>query len=276
MDLEAKSPSLIRRWAVGLEYLGSGFRGWQAQASAVPSVQAAFESAIGEVAAHRIQLQGAGRTDAGVHAFGQVGHFDSSAARSAYAWSLGSNRLLPGDLSLRWVREVPGNFHARHEAIARNYRYVIHNQRERSAWLGGRTTWVPRPLDAASMHRAAQRLVGSHDFSAFRASECQSATPVRSLMSISVRRVGSCLVLDMRANAFLHHMVRNITGSLIEIGLERRLEQWMTELLEGRDRRLAAATAPAEGLYFVGPEYDASWALPPPPSPWFPAACDLD
>lgn len=260
----------MRRWAAAVEYLGTHYAGWQAQASQ-PSVQAALEEALSSVAAHRVATVCAGRTDAGVHALGQVVHFESDAARSPYAWLLGSNSRLPPDISLRWVQPVAAEFDARRSAVARRYRYVIHNERGRSALLSGRATWFAHPLAAEPMHRAAQALLGENDFSAFRAAECQSTTPMRNLQSIAVTRRGSFVVIDVRANAFLHHMVRNIAGALLEVGHGKRPEAWIGELLAGRDRTRAGMTAPAAGLYFLGPEYPADWGVPGPAEPWFPA-----
>lgn len=260
------------RWAAGLEYLGTRFRGWQAQESGVPSLQREFEAAISSVANHPVQINVAGRTDAGVHACCQVIHFDSAAPRTPYSWVLGSNRLLPPELSLRWIVTVPDDFHARHAAFHRRYRYVIHNHRARSAIAAGRAAWFPRELDARAMHRAGQALLGERDFSAYRASECQSPTPMRNVHFLKVWRCGEFVVIDIQANAFLHHMVRNISGVLIEIGAGRQPETWAAQLLEGRDRRLGPATAPAEGLYFVAAGYPERFALPPAAEPWFPAS----
>jgi tRNA pseudouridine38-40 synthase len=259
------------RWAAGLEYLGTRYRGWQAQQSGVPSLQREFETAISSVADHPVQLNVAGRTDAGVHACQQVVHFDSDADRTTYAWVLGSNRALPPDLSLRWIQLVPTEFHARHSAVHRRYRYLIHNHRARSALAAGRAAWFPRELDAAAMHCAGQALLGEQDFSAYRASECQSPTPMRNVHFLQVWRSGEFVVIDIQANAFLHHMVRNIAGVLLEIGSGRQPETWAAELLQGRDRRRGPATAPAEGLYFVAAGYPERFALPPAPEPWFPA-----
>lgn len=260
----------MSRWAAGVEYIGTGYAGWQALPG-ITSLQATLEQALSTVADHRIHVSAAGRTDAGVHALQQVVHFDSDAARSPYAWLLGSNSCLPADISLRWVHPVPADFHARHRAFARRYRYLIHNHAARSATLYQRATWWPRPLDAGAMHAAAQVLVGEHDFSAFRDSQCQSPTPVRLLHGLRVWRQEAFVVLDIRANAFLHHMVRNIAGTLAEVGWGRRPAAWVAEVLQGRDRRLAGRTAAPEGLYFIGPEYPAAYGLPDPPTPWFPA-----
>lgn len=234
-------------------------------------MQGELERALSLVADHAVQTQAAGRTDAGVHAYGQVVHFDSAAPRSVYAWVLGTNSRLPPDISVRWVQPVGAGFSARHSALMRSYRYVVHNHRARSALLAQRATWITPQLDAAAMHCAAQALLGERDFSAYRAAECQSSTPMRFVDAINVWRSGEFVVMDIRANAFLHHMVRNIMGVLLEIGQGRRAESWAGEVLEGRDRSRAGMTAPAAGLYFVGPEYPSQFGLPGPAQPWFPA-----
>ena len=259
----------MTRWAAGVEYLGGAYSGWQSQIGA-PSVQAEVERALSQVADHPLAVTAAGRTDAGVHAYQQVIHFDSPAARTAYAWMLGANSNLPNDVSLRWVQEVSDNFHARFGAVRRSYRYVVHNHRARSALLEGRAGWWTASLNAAVMHEAAQALVGEHDFSAFRDSQCQSKSPVRRVFSIDVFRDNDFILIDVSGNAFLHHMVRNITGVLGEIGQGRRPAKWAREVLELRDRTLAGMTVPACGLYFIGPEYPAEFALPAPSQPWFP------
>ncbi len=259
----------MRRWVAAVEYLGSHYAGWQVQAGR-PSVQGALEAALSSIAHHPVATICAGRTDAGVHAFGQIVHFDSAAAREPQAWVLGGNARLPADISIRWVRPVDTSFSARFSAASRRYRYVIHNARSRSALLAARVTWLNYAIDADAMNRAAQALLGEQDFSAFRAAECQSATPMRKLHGISVRRSGEFVVVDVRANAFLHHMVRNIVGSLLEVGAHKRPESWIAELLAGRDRTRAGMTAAASGLYFVGPDYPAAFYLPAVSEPWFP------
>ncbi|MFT4047412.1 MAG: tRNA pseudouridine(38-40) synthase TruA [Solimonas sp.] len=259
----------MARYAAGVEYIGTAYSGWQAL-SGRHTIQAALERGLGRVADHAVTITAAGRTDAGVHALQQVIHFDTDAARSDYAWLLGTNSNLPDDISLRWAQAVPLEFHARHRAVERSYRYVIHNHRARSALLLGRAAHWPRALDAGAMHAAAQALVGEHDFSSFRDSQCQSPTPMRDVRRIDVRRRGDFIVLDVAGNAFLHHMVRNITGTLIEVGLGRQSVEWVADVLAARDRTQAGMTAPAEGLYFVGPQYPAEFALPKPPTPWFP------
>ncbi len=259
----------MTRWAAAVEYQGGGYAGWQTQSHA-PSVQAAVEAALTQVAAHAVGIFAAGRTDAGVHAHAQIIHFDSDSRRSAYGWLLGANSLLPAEVSLRWVQAVRADFHARHSALARRYRYVIHNSRARSALLARGAAWVAWTLDAQSMHRAAQALIGEHDFSAFRGAQCQSTTPMRCVTHIGVRRVDDFVLIDVRANAFLHHMVRNIAGTLMEVGRARQSEHWVGEVLAGRDRTRAGMNAPAQGLYFVAADYPADFGLPPTPDFWLP------
>lgn len=259
----------MSRIAIGIEYHGADFSGWQAL-SGRRTVQAELERALSAVAAHRLLVTAAGRTDAGVHAVQQVAHFDSDAPRTAYAWLLGANTQLPPDLALRWVREVDAGFHARYGALRRRYRYLIHNHRARSALWHARAGWWPHPLDAAAMDTAAQALIGEHDFSSFRDSQCQSPTPMRRLDAIGVRRHGVFIAIDVVGNAFLHHMVRNIVGTLTQVGLGKQPVGWVAEVLAARDRRVAGVTAPAGGLYFVGPEYPAEFAIPAPPALVFP------
>ena len=208
----------MTRWAAGLEYLGTRYAGWQ-RLPGRDTVQGAVEQALSTVADQAVQGVTAGRTDAGVHAMQQVVHFDSTAARRPESWVFGGNSLLPSDVSLRWVRVVPDDFNARFRAVRRDYRYVIHNHPARSALLGGRATWWPRPLDAGAMQSAAQALIGEPDFSSFRDSQCQSTTPMRRLDRIQVRRQGDFVVVDVQGNAFLHHMVRNIVGTLADVSI---------------------------------------------------------
>jgi tRNA pseudouridine38-40 synthase len=259
----------MSRWAAGVEYIGTAYGGWQAQRR-VQSVQAVLEAALSKIANHELRLTCAGRTDAGVHAYQQVVHFDTGAQRSAYAWLLGTNSNLPADVSLRWIQPVAETFNARFSAQARHYRYVIHNQRARSALLRDRAAWWPQPLDAAAMHLGAQTLLGKHDFSAFRDSQCQAKSPMREIKSLRVSRIDDFVAIDICANAFLQHMVRNITGVLAAVGLGNQPPDWVAEVLAGRDRSKAGVNAPPCGLYFVGPEYPAEYALPKPPRPWFP------
>ena len=249
------------RIAIGIEYDGRDFLGWQRLGHG-PSVQAGVEGALTKVAAHAVGVSCAGRTDAGVHARCQVAHFDSDAVRTPRAWTLGANSLLPASVALLWAQPVAAGFHARHEARARRYRYCILTRAVRPALEAGRVTWERRRLDVEAMHAAAQALVGRHDFSAFRAISCQAPSAVREVRDISVRREGDCVVIDIAANAFLHHMVRNIVGSLLPIGRGERPPEWIAELLAGRNRDVAGPTAPPDGLTFLGPLYPAQWDLP--------------
>lgn len=261
----------VTRWAAGVEYVGAAYSGWQ-RLPGCHTVQAVLEQALSTVADHPVTVVTAGRTDAGVHALQQVIHFDSHAERRPESWVFGGNSLLPADISLRWVQRVPADFSARFLAVRRDYRYVIHNHPARSALLAGRATWWPRPLQAEAMQRAAQVLIGEHDFSSFRDSQCQSNTPMRRLDGIQVRRSADFVVVDVQGNAFLHHMVRNIVGTLAEVGHGRQPPDWVASVLTARDRTRAGMTAPADGLYFVGPTYPPALALPGPPIPWFPLA----
>lgn len=251
----------MTRIAAGIEYDGSLFAGWQTQPHA-PSVQDAVESAFSKVADHEVHVVCAGRTDAGVHGLNQVVHFDAAASRRQRSWVLGANSNLPASVNVCWTREMPDDFHARFSAIARSYRYVILNRWVRSAVHATRATWIHEPLDAAAMHRAAQHLRGEHDFSAYRALACQAKSPVRTIESIDVSRSGEWVTLEVTANAFLHHMVRNIAGVLIAIGKGEQVETWTREVLGRRDRSLGGVTAPPQGLYFVGPRYPERFAIP--------------
>ena len=255
----------LTRIAVGIEYDGTAYAGWQTQPSS-PSVQSVIESALGGVADERVSVVCAGRTDAGVHARWQVAHFDTHAQRSTRGWTLGANTELPRDVSIAWCRPVPSHFHARYSAEARTYRYVILNRTARSALAEKRAAYVHRPLDADSMSAAAAALCGEHDFSAFRSSECQARSPVRRMEQITVARRGDWVIIDATANAFLHHMVRNIAGLLIAVGRGDAPPAWAREVLESRDRRVGAATAPAEGLYFWAVRYSPAFDLPDPGS----------
>jgi len=249
------------RFALGVEYDGAAFHGWQIQED-VRTVQECLERALSRVAAHPVTVQCAGRTDAGVHATGQVVHFDTRASREPRAWVLGGNVNLPGDVSIAWAVPVAETFHARYSATGRTYRYVILNRTARAALLGDRAVWVHRPLDAERMHAAAQVLVGEHDFSSYRALGCQAKSPVRRVTRLEVRRRGELVVIEVSANAFLHHMVRNIAGVLMAIGRGDRPPGWAGEVLERRDRSRGGVTAPGEGLYLVRVEYPQAFGLP--------------
>lgn len=264
-----------QRWAACVEYDGSPFSGLQSQPHA-PSVQGELERALSQIAAHPISVHAAGRTDAGVHAFAQIVHFDSSAPRASDAWLMGANTLLAASVSLRWVVPVAPAFHARFSARARSYRYVIHNAPARSALLHGRVAWVRSPLDAVRMHQAAQCLLGERDFSAFRAAQCQSHSPMRHVESVSARREGEFVLVEITANAFVHHMVRNIVGSLLWVGQGRQPVEWLAQVQAGADRNLSGPTAPAAGLYFVSARYPDEFELPASPGPWFPVMAGVE
>lgn len=262
------------RIALGIEYDGSAFAGWQAQTHA-RGVQSAVEAALTQVADHPVEVVAAGRTDAGVHAAMQVVHFDTAAARTERNWTLGANSGLPQQVSVLWAREVPEAFHARYSALARCYRYFICNRGPRPALLAQRASWIRDALDHERMHVAAQHLVGEHDFSSFRAAECQAHSPMRHLHAITVERHGEFLSIAVTANAFLHHMVRNIAGVLIAIGCGDRPVEWVDEILAARDRRRGGVTAPPQGLYLTGVRYAAALQLPSEAGEIFPTACPL-
>jgi|SRR5215469_1524812 len=254
----------MTRFALGLEYDGTAFMGWQRQSHAGRTVQACLEEALAKVADHPVEVTCAGRTDAGVHASGQVTHFDSDARRDLRGWLLGVNSNLPPDVAVNWIREAAPEFHARFKATARQYRYVILNRGTRPALSRERMTWVHRPLDEARMQAAASHLLGKHDFSAFRSVECQAKQPVRTLKRLGVRREGERLVIDALADGFLHHMVRNIVGVLVAVGEGKRESDWAREVLEGRDRALGGVTAPPEGLTLAAVEYPREFQVPIP------------
>ncbi|HET6602901.1 MAG TPA: tRNA pseudouridine(38-40) synthase TruA [Xanthomonadaceae bacterium] len=249
------------RIALAIEYEGTGFLGWQ-RLSHGPTLQAAVEAAVGLVADTPVQITCSGRTDAGVHARCQLVHFDAPVQRSMRAWVLGSNSRLPPGVAALWAQPVAGDFHARHSARARRYLYRVLNRAVKPALGHQYLAWERRRLDADRMHEAAQALVGEHDFSAFRTAQCQAPHPIRRVHSIEVRRQGEEVAIQIEANAFLHHMVRNIVGSLVPVGCNERPPRWIGELLAGRDRALAGPTAPPQGLCYLGPSYPAQWGLP--------------
>lgn len=263
-----------QRWALGVEYDGQCFHGWQTQGPAphavgdrpagavLPTIQDALENALSQIADMPIQVLCAGRTDAGVHATGQVVHFDTTTSRPDTAWVRGVNALLPDACAVRWARPVPDDFHARFSATGRHYRYILLNRPERPAVFAGRIGWFHRPLDAVLMDEAAQSILGTHDFSAFRAAECQANSPVRTLTGARVVRHGDWLVFDFSANAFLQHMIRNLVGALLQIGKGGAGVSLMTELLAQKDRTLAPPTFMPDGLYLTGVDYDVALGLP--------------
>ena len=249
------------RIALGIEYDGTSYNGWQRQQNGI-GVQQRLEEALALVADEPVEVHCAGRTDTGVHASAQVVHFDTGAERTDRGWLLGANTNLPPDVSVGWVRRVSDEFHARFSATARSYRYRILNRLQRSALHRHRAWWVHRPLDAGRMHRAAQRLVGEHDFSAFRAAGCQAKSATREVMRVRVARQDDWVTLDITANAFLMHMVRNITGALAAIGEGEQDAGWLKAVLDGRDRTVSGVTAPAHGLTLVGVEYPGEFGIP--------------
>lgn len=251
------------RVALGVEYCGSAFHGWQSQAQG-NTVQDALESALREIAGQSVGVICAGRTDAGVHATHQVVHFDVPVERPITAWVRGVNSHLPEGVAVRWAQPVDGEFHARFSARGRRYRYLLVNRPQRLGLWHGRAGWFHQPLDLAAMRAAAAHLPGEHNFSAFRAAGCQAKSPVKTMWRADVRQQGNLIVFDFEASAFLHHMVRNLVGSLVYIGKGAQTPGWIDELLLARDRKLAAPTFSPDGLYFRGPIYEPHWGLPDP------------
>lgn len=249
------------RIALGLSYDGSGFQGWQTQPGG-QTIQDALEGALTSFLDHPVQTICAGRTDTGVHALNQVVHLDTQACRKAESWVRGVNALLPETIAVQWAQPVSDDFHARFGARARDYLYILRNDRIRSPLLHARVGWVYRPLDLSLMQQAAKRMTGTHDFSCFRSSMCQAASPVRDLHSITITQHPPFFFFRFRANAFLHHMIRNIMGTLVYVGLKRQPPQWVDQLLDQRDRRLAAPTFAPDGLYLTGVEYSGHFGLP--------------
>lgn len=263
MDSHSSQERPLHRIALELEYEGSNFCGWQRQASPeLPSIQGQLEQALSRIADEPVGVHCAGRTDRGVHASGQVVHFDSPVDRGTRAWVVGTNSLLPDTIRVRWSHNVPSEFHARFSATSRRYLYLLYESRIRSSHADRLASQVPCQLDVQAMHEAAGHLLGEHDFSAFRAAGCQSNTPWRFIEWLKVRRRNSFIVIDVQANAFLQHMVRNIVGMLLEVGRGGRPPGWARELLQGRDRTAGAVTAPANGLYLVKVNYPAELQLP--------------
>lgn len=244
------------RIALGIEYEGTTYHGWQRQQPKLATIQAAVEDALSKVAAHPIRIYCAGRTDVGVHAKEQVVHFDTSAEREFRAWVLGGNSNLPPTISILWATEVTADFHARFSAVARSYRYLIYNSPVRPAILSNLVTWHCQPLVEKLMQKAGQYLVGKHDFSSFRGCDCQATTPWRRIEKISVQRRGKLIIVDVKANAFLMHMVRNIVGVLIAIGEGKREPIWAEEVLKQCDRTVAGITASPTGLYLMKVYYE--------------------
>lgn len=256
------------RVALMVEYDGSQYHGWQSQ-TGLRTIQDRVEQALGRVADQSIQVVCAGRTDTGVHATGQIIHFESDNYRSVRAWMHGANSYLPKDICIKWGAEVTNSFHARYSAMARRYRYVILNTPIRPALLRSNVTWKYRPLDHALMHEAGQILLGEQDFTSFRSVECQSKTPMRNMHELRVERFADWVVMDLTANAFLHHMVRNIAGVLMAVGSGRQEPSWVAEVLAAKDRKMGAETAPPYGLYLVEAIYPSDAGIPRPQTSLF-------
>ena len=265
-------PAAGRRIALGVAYRGGAYQGWQSQ-SGGQTVQDRLEQALSSFAATPVATLCAGRTDAGVHGLNQVVHVDAPVERDLASWVRGTNRYLPRDIAVQWCCEVANDFHARNSARGRRYAYLLLESPVRPALECGMAGWVFRSLDGAAMRAGAAHLVGEHDFSSFRSSQCQSATPVKQLNRITIKRCGAYWRFDFDGVAFLHHMVRNIVGSLIAIGQGRQTPDWLREVLEARSRDAAAPTFAPEGLYFLGPYYDARHAIPQrtPAFDWLPS-----
>ena len=249
------------RIALGISYLGSAYQGWQSQPSG-RTVQDQLEKALAQFADRPVSTLCAGRTDAGVHGLMQVVHFDTPLERPENAWVRGTNSFLPNDIAVQWAHQVPAAFHCRASAIARRYAYVLLESPVRPSLDSGRVGWVFRPLDQGAMEAAAQHLLGQHDFSSFRAAQCQALSPVKDLRRIDISRHGAYWRFEFEASAFLHHMIRNIMGCLLAIGQGLRTPDWMAEVRDARSREIAAPTFSPDGLYFLGPRYEPHWGLP--------------
>ena len=249
------------RIALGLSYLGTAYQGWQSQPSG-QTVQDRLERALAQFSTVPIHTLCAGRTDAGVHGLMQVVHFDTDLDREPFSWVRGTNRYLPPDIAVEWAQPVPGAFHARASAQARRYAYLVRESPVRPSIEASRVGWTFRPLDGSAMRQAAQHLLGEHDFTSFRASACQALSPIKHLTQLDIRQHGAYWRFDFQANAFLHHMIRNLMGCLIQVGQGLQSPDWLRDVLAARDRDAAAPTFSPDGLYFLGPVYDTAWGLP--------------
>ena len=266
------------RIALGLSYLGQAYEGWQSQASG-QTVQDQLEKVLAIFTERKVVTLCAGRTDSGVHGLCQVVHFDTPIERDLNSWVRGTNAYLPHDIAVQWAREVPPEFHARASALARRYTYIVLESPVRPSLEAGRVGWVYRPMDLQALQTAAQHLLGEHDFTSFRASSCQALSPVKTIRRIDIQRIGSGAHsaywrFDFEANAFLHHMIRNLMGCFVAIGQGLKEPVWMQEALQARDRKAAAPTFSPDGLYFAGPVYEAKWGLPAhtPSYDWLPGS----
>lgn len=255
----------MMRCALGVEYEGTAYHGWQRQEN-VSSLQADLEAAISQVANHAVEVVCAGRTDRGVHALQQVVHFDTHANRPDHAWLMGINRYLPPAMSVHWIRRVNDNFHARFSATARRYAYVLYCNPTRPSILARQVTWEYHKLDLNAMRKAATYLLGEHDFSSFRGKDCQAKTTIRTVFHLNLIEKSPLLIIDIKANAFLHHMVRNIVGSLLAVGYGQHPPEWITQVLQACNRVAASVTAPATGLHFWSVDYPTEFNLPAAPN----------
>ena len=255
----------MQRYAIGIEFCGTQYRGWQTQQAGVVSVQETLEQVLSKIANEPIIVHGAGRTDTGVHATNMVAHFDTNAIRPEYGWMMGANSQLPKDIALQWIKPMDENFHARFQATARRYRYVIYNAPFRPALLHKQVTHIYEPLDNKKMIAAAEKFTGTHNFESFRAASCQSKQPIRHVKHCRLFEHGRYLVLDIQADGFLHHMVRNIVGCLLEIGQGLYEIEHIDMIFAAEDRKAAGITAPPDGLYFIHADYPAQFELPKTP-----------
>ncbi len=258
---EAHAQSSGQRLAFGLSYRGAAYHGWQSQADG-QTLQDKLESALSKFADQPIRTVCAGRTDTGVHALNQVIHIDAPVDRKLFSWVRGTNRFLPADMAVQWCLAPDGEFHARYSALGRRYTYILRESMARPALESGMVGWVFKPLDADLMRQAAELLIGEHDFSAFRSSECQAPSPIKQMRSIRIQRKGAYWRFDFDASAYLHHMVRNIMGCLVAVGAQSQTVSWLADVLAAGERRRAAPTFAPDGLYFVGPYYDARLGIP--------------
>ncbi|BCE02430.1 tRNA pseudouridine(38-40) synthase TruA [Marinicellulosiphila megalodicopiae] len=267
---ELQAPEYDTRIALCIEYDGSQFNGWQTQNSGVPTVQQELQQALSIIANHPVKVICAGRTDSGVHATGQIVHFDTNAKRKMYGWVVGANKLMEKTVSVKWAKEVPLSFHARFSARQRRYRYLLYSSPFRQGILKNGVSWERRQLDAELMNLAAKKLLGEHDFTSVRAAGCQAHSPIKKITNISVKKHGELIVMDIQANSFLYHMVRNILGLLIPIGAKEKPVDWIESVILQKDRKVAGINALSDGLYFVDAIYDEHFDLPKTlPGPFF-------
>ncbi|CAL4042467.1 tRNA pseudouridine synthase A [Buchnera aphidicola (Phyllaphis fagi)] len=252
----------IIKFAIGLEYDGSGYHGWQYQKKGILSIQQELETAISLVANHKVHVVCSGRTDAGVHSIGQVAHFNTISIRKNISWILGINTYLPSDISIQWIKQVNNYFHARYSAISRSYRYVIYNDKYRSSLFRNKSNHIHHDLNIQLMYQASRFIIGEHDFTSFRSKKCQSKTPLRKVTYINIFKYRMFIYIDIIANSFLQHMVRNIVGCLIEIGIMKKKIEWMQEILEKKNRKFCAPTSSASGLYLFTVNYPYFFHIP--------------